>query len=225
MFTRYAIFYTFPSSPIADFCAAWLGWDIARGVAIAHPKLDELDVAAITDVPRKYGAHGTIKPPFVLADGMTQSGLLDAVANLCGNTQAVAMDKLELASLGRFLALCPLCETQALTNLAAQVVRDLDRFRAPMSADELARRSSANLTQTQQTNLNIWGYPHVMDAFKFHITLTGRLDKQTLTQVKSTLEPMITPLLPQPFHIDSLTLVGQREDGMFEQIQRYPLAP
>jgi hypothetical protein len=225
VFTRYAVFHTLTPSPLADFGAAWLGWDVARGVTVDHPKINGLDIENITDVPRKYGVHGTIKPPFVLADGTTETVLADALEILCQNTRSVTLDQLELVTLGRFLALCPMGNTDPLRDLAAKVVRDLDGFRAPMAADEFARKTTGHLTPSQTRNLQTWGYPHVMDAFKFHITLTGKLNKRLVSEAKLTLDPLIKPMLAKPFFIDSLTLVGQRSDGMFEQITRYPLAP
>ncbi len=108
--------------------------------------------------------------------------------------------------------------------LWAWSVRDLDGFRAPPSAEELSQRNNERLNPVQRENLNRWGYPHVMAAFRFHITLTGKADKTTLARTAEVLGPMISPLLPRPFVIDSLTLVGQRQDGMFEEITRVPLA-
>ena len=225
LFTRYAVFFTFGDGPLGAFCNAWLGWDVARGVTVEHPKMAGINVSEITDIPRKYGVHGTIKPPFVLADGKTQADLTSAFQVLCRGATSVEVGGLELTTLGRFLALCPVGKTRSLNALAAQVVQDLDGLRAPPSENDLAHRRDAKLTPAQDENLRRWGYPYVMDAYKFHITLTGRLDKQTLIKVKAILTPLMTPLLSKPFIIGSLTLVGQREDGMFEQIQRYPLAP
>ena len=67
-FDRYAIYFT-PQGSLAEAGAAWLGWDLARGRTVAHPDVAGLDVAALTETPRKYGLHATIKPPFVLAEG------------------------------------------------------------------------------------------------------------------------------------------------------------
>lgn len=222
-FRRYAVFYTPPTGPLAAFGASWLGWDIARGATVDHPDLDDLNIAKITDVPRKYGMHGTIKPPFSLAAGHSLLGLQDAMAALCSEQRPVVLEGLDLTTLGRFLALCPRGDTSALNAIAATIVEHLDSFRAPLSDGELAQRRTGNLTPAQDENLRKWGYPYVMDTFRFHVTLTGKLDKQTLTKVKSTVQPVLSPLLPAPFLIDSLTLVGQRADGMFEEIQRYPL--
>lgn len=223
MFTRYAIFYTLPPCPLADFGAAWLGWDVARGVSVEHPKIGGIDISAITDTPRKYGLHGTIKSPFRLADGTTEQGLEIALEALCRGLPPIVLAGLELATLGRFLALCPAGDAGPLKDVAAQVVEQLDIFRAPYSGDELARRRSANLTPEQEVNLQTWGYPHIMNAFRFHITLTGRLNKHLLSKVKLLLDPLIAPMLPRPFLINSLTLVGQRGDGMFEEINRHSL--
>ena len=69
--TRYAIYYAPDPGPLADFGAAWLGWDIASGRAVAPPDIGPLPrpVEEITRTPRKYGLHATIKPPFRLIDG------------------------------------------------------------------------------------------------------------------------------------------------------------
>ena len=222
-FDRYAIYYT-PQGSLAEAGAAWLGWDVARGQAVAHPEVAGLDVAALTQTPRKYGLHATIKPPFVLAEGTTADGLLAEFEALCTRLSPVTLDGLALTPLGRFLALTPEGDTAALNAMAAEVVRGLDTFRAPPSEADLARRRQANLTPAQEANLSQWGYPYVMEAFRFHVTLTGKLPKSDLPRVTAALAPYITPHLPQPFVLDSLTLVGQAEDGMFHEVHRAALS-
>ncbi|MGR3628012.1 MAG: DUF1045 domain-containing protein [Sulfitobacter sp.] len=222
-FDRYAIYYT-PQGSLAEAGAAWLGWDVARGQAVAHPEVAGLDVAALTQTPRKYGLHATIKPPFVLAEGTTADGLLAEFEALCTRLSPVTLDGLALTPLGRFLALTPEGDTAALNAMAAEVVRGLDTFRAPPSEADLARRRQANLTPAQEANLSQWGYPYVMEAFRFHVTLTGKLPKSDLPRVTAALAPYIAPHLPQPFILDSLTLVGQAEDGMFHEVHRAALS-
>ncbi|MFG6519033.1 DUF1045 domain-containing protein [Sulfitobacter sp. 1A13496] len=222
-FDRYAIYYT-PKGALAEAGAAWLGWDLARGRAVAHPEVAGLDVAALTETPRKYGLHATIKPPFVLAEGASADGVLTEFKTLCRRLAPVTLDGLALTPLGRFLALTPAGDTAALNAMAAEVVRGLDTFRAPPTEADLARRRQANLTPEQEANLSQWGYPYVMEAFRFHITLTGKLPKADPPQVTAALAPYITPHLPQPFVLDSLTLVGQAEDGMFHEVHRAALS-
>lgn len=225
MFTRYAIYYTpAPDTPLADFGARWLGWDSAHGVSRGHPDIGNLDVAALTEKPRKYGLHGTIKPPFRLADGMTAQGLADAVADLCADAGPVTLKGLKLAQLGRFVALVPDGDVSALATLAARAVRELDQFRAPSSEAEMARRRTARLTAAQDAHLARWGYPYVLDQFRFHLTLTGPLAAHEAARVKAALTQHLATLTPAPFPVNGLTLLGEDRTGRFQQIHRYALA-
>ncbi|MEM9967954.1 MAG: hypothetical protein AAF755_07640 [Pseudomonadota bacterium] len=81
MFDRYAVYYT-PQGALAKLGAAWLGWDSMTGNAVAHPKIDNLELAHLTQAPRKYGMHGTLKAPFYLAENTDQDALAQAVATL-----------------------------------------------------------------------------------------------------------------------------------------------
>ena len=221
MYQRYAVYFT-PTGALAKAGASWLGWDLATGAVVAHPPVAGLDVAALTKTPRKYGLHGTIKPPFRLSDGQTQKMLADAVETLCARLEPVTLDGLEVQRLGRFIALIPAGDASGLADLAAQTVTSLDAFRAPASDAELARRRKANLTPSQDHNLMVWGYPHVLDDFRFHITLTGRIHGD-IAPVLAKLRAHFAPYLAQPLRIDSLTLTGQDDDGMFHEIRRFPL--
>lgn len=224
MFKRYAIFYTPPPGPFADFCASWLGWDSRAGETVAHPAISGFDVGKLTDVPRKYGFHGTLKAPFRLANGQSVEGLQTALAGFADANAPVTVPGMTLQHHHGFLALRPAGEATALNALVARIVSDLDHFRAPAGADELARRRKAGLTERQEHNLMTWGYPYVMADFHFHLTLSGRLDDSTGAAVLAQLEPMLYPLVPTPFVMDHITLLGQAEDDMFHEIQRYALA-
>ena len=67
-----------------------------------------------------------------------------------------------------------------------------------------------------------WGYPYVLDAFNFHITLTGPLDDAKRARWRATALSYLPPL-PRPYTIDTIALVGERADGRFELIERYAL--
>ncbi|CAN0603711.1 unnamed protein product, partial [Ectocarpus sp. 12 AP-2014] len=75
-FSRYAI-YVMAQGEFHQEASRWLGWDCRLGCALEHPNVDGLpdSIDALTQTPRKYGFHGTIKPPFRLADGETQASL------------------------------------------------------------------------------------------------------------------------------------------------------
>ncbi len=224
-FTRYAIYFAPPAEAgWTRFATQWLGWDMETGQPVAHPDIAGVDVSSVTEVPRKYGLHATMKPPFRLAQGQSFDSLHAACAEFAATRAPVVLDGLEIARLGRFLALRPVGDTAALNALAAGCVRELDAFRAPAPQSELDRRRGAGLRPEQEANLVQWGYPYVMEVFRFHITLSGRLDKPTLTTVQTTLEDRLAPLLPNPFQINDLTLVGEAEDGRFHMIHRYALS-
>ncbi len=224
-FARFAIYFVPPAGEDwSRFATAWLGWNIETGAMVQPPAIEGLNVAAITETPRRYGLHATLKPPFRLRDTQTQAVLENACARLAASHRTVTLSGVEIARLGRFLALRPLGNTHALNTLAAACVRDLDGFRAPPTEVELARRRDAKLTIEQDANLTNWGYPYVLDAFRFHITLTGKLDKATLAAAETALDQHLSRLLPSPFHIRDLALVGETEDGRFHLIHRYALS-
>ena len=224
MFTRYAIYYTpEPGTPLAEFGATWLGWDSAAGVARGQPNANGLDVAQITATPRKYGFHGTIKPPFRLAEGMTAQGLADAVAGLCADAASVTLEGLKLARLGRFLALVPSGDASALGTLAGRAVQELDAFRAPPNEAELAKRRASRLSDAQEAHLLRWGYPYVLDQFRFHLTLSGKLEANVIAQVQSALGEPVSALDLAPYTINGLPLLGEDDAGKFHQIHRYAL--
>lgn len=225
-YERYAIYYAPPPGALADFAAAWLGWDAAMAREVAHPWVPDLprDVADLTATPRKYGFHGTVKPPFRLTEGPDGAALHRAVAALAARLAPVALDGLTLHRLGGFLALMPEGDAAALAALAAEVVTGLDAFRAPPDAAEIARRRPDRLSPRQRAMLNRWGYPYVLEEFRFHLTLTGDLPPEDARQVETCLAPLVAPLLPRPLVVDQLCLFGQAADGRFRILHRYTLS-
>jgi len=226
-FKRYALYYAPPrEAGWSRFATGWLGWDMEAGAEVAHPAVSglPLPVEEITETPRKYGVHATIKPPFRLAEGTTRAELEAACAALCAGLAPLRLDGLALARLGRFLALRPVGDTAALNALAAACVEGLDRFRAPAPQAELARRRAAGLSPAQEENLARWGYPYVMGEFRFHITLSGKLPRPALGAVETALARELGPLLPAPFEIADLALMGEDAAGRFHLIHRYALS-
>lgn len=218
-FTRFAIYYLPPvGGELARFGAGWLGWDLDA----ARPLQQDPDFAALTDTPRKYGFHATIKPPFRLKPGARPDALVEAAKEFCDRQRPVELAGLSLQSLGAFLALAPVDATPALDALAAACVETLDPFRALPDPAELARRRAIDLSAVEVRNLQRWGYPYVMEAFRFHMTLSSKLDAVERDRLASILADRLPPL-PQPFRIDELALVGERQDGRFQTIHRYAL--
>ncbi|MDM7457843.1 MAG: DUF1045 domain-containing protein [Paracoccus sp. (in: a-proteobacteria)] len=222
-FTRYAIYYMAAQGAFADAAAAWLGWDLAAGRAVAQPDLPGLPrkVAALTEAPRKYGFHGTIRAPFrpIYSEDQMVAGLEDMAAGLplarCG--------ALRLRDLHGFLALVPE-DDAALSDLAAEVVRGSNSWRAPLTPEEIARRRPDTLSPRQRALLDQWGYPFVMEELRFHLTLTDRLDPAEAAAVAPVLRDWFAPVLPDPFIVADLCLVAEDASGRFHLRHRATLS-
>ncbi|WP_342070239.1 DUF1045 domain-containing protein [Yoonia algicola] len=219
-YTRFAIYDAPIDDALAGFGAAWLGWDVRTGQAARQVDVPDLD--DITMTPRKYGFHGTLKPPFRLADGHTLDALQASVADLAARCAPAACGGLQLTTLGGFLALTPTGDLTALERVASACVRDLDTFRAPASDAELARRRNPGLSARQEALMLEWGYPYVMEEFRFHLTLSGRLPEVDRTAWMNTARTHMPPLA-ECYELGSIALCGERADGRFELIQRYTL--
>lgn len=217
---RFAIYYAPRDGAFADAAATWLGWDLARGAAVTQP--DVAGLADLTADPRKYGFHGTIKPPFRLAEGVSPADLADGVAQLAKGLRAVQTPGLQLVLLEGFLALIPGADP-ALSDLAAEVVRVLDPFRAPLTEAEVVRRRPDRLTPRQRDLLAVYGYPYVMEEFQFHLTLSGRLTAEDAPRLQAAAAAHLKGLIPQPFVLQDLCLCGEDQAGRFHLLDRYPL--
>lgn len=219
-YARFAIYYLPTDVRLAEFGAAWLGWDVQKGAEV--PFADDPVRAAVIRTPQKYGFHATLKPPFRLLPDRTPEELCAAVAHFAADTVPACSDGLRLARLGRFLALVSEGDDTGIAGLAASCVTQFDAFRAPATEAELARRRQANLSPRQNALLMRWGYPYVLEQFRFHMTLTGRIPKPELPLWEAILCDGL-PKLPKPFVLDAIALVGERPDGRFEQIAQWTL--
>ena len=88
-FSRYAIYAVpDPASPLFLRASRWLGWDSVAAAAAQFPQRHELDnpgsldIELITRTPRKYGFHGTLKPPMRLAEGHDEAMLIAKAGKL-----------------------------------------------------------------------------------------------------------------------------------------------
>ena len=225
-YSRYAIYYAPPEGGFATATAAWLGWDAAMGRPVPHPVLDGLPapVADLTRAPRKYGFHGTIKAPFRLAHGVTEDRLRAEVTALASRLPVAIARGLTLLRLKGFLALVPDGNETDILALGAEVVSALDPLRANLTAEEIARRRPDRLTPRQRHLLDLWGYPYVMEEFRFHLTLTDDLPEDRAEAVARILGSWLAPHLPQPFTIADLCLFGQDAQGRFHLVSRHALS-
>lgn len=219
-YTRFAIYDAPLDDALANFGATWLVWDVRTGSATRQADVPGLDDVTMT--PRKYGFHGTLKPPFRLAEGRSVDELQTAAADLAGRCAPAQSGGLMLTTLGGFLALTPTGELTGLERVASACVRDLDAFRAPASEAELERRRAAGLSPREEALMLEWGYPYVLGEFRFHLTLSGRLPEADRAAWMNAAQAHLPPLAER-YELGSIALCGERPDGRFELIQRYAL--
>jgi putative phosphonate metabolism protein len=178
--TRYAL-YLVPrrDSLLWESACRWLGRDPETGSLLSQPPVPGYEaqrIRELTHSPRQYGFHATLKAPFKLAGGADEGQLMTQVAQLADTLPGFFLPALQVDKIGAFLALCPDGADARLPSLAQRGVTALDPLRAPLETTERARRHAAGLTAHQKELLERWGYPFVLDEYRFHMTLTQQLD-------------------------------------------------
>jgi hypothetical protein len=225
-YARYAVFWAPPpGSGLARFGAEWLGWDAGARCRVPQPALAlPRPLDQITRTPRRYGFHGTLKPPFRLASGADATALDRSLAMLAARLPPATAPGLAAATGLGFLALMPAGPAPEPDALAAACTRDLDRFRAPPGAAELARRRAPGLTRRQEGYLTCWGDPYVFDDFRFHLTLSGRLLPGEAEALTGAANALAAPHLGPALRLDDICLFGDPGGGQgFHLLRRYPL--
>ncbi len=227
---RYALYFTPDREhPLTRTAAAWLGRDAFTGAAVTPPAVSSLSQAEIafhTAAARRYGFHATIKAPFRLSDGQSEQSLLDALETYARETAPILVPQLVIGQIDGFFALLPSGGFAEIKSFAASVVEAFDRFRAPITEVEIERRNPETLSAEQFRNLCQWGYPYVFDAFRFHMTLSGRVSGGEAARVRSAIEEVFKPVLGEPLAIDGLAVFVEPEaGGPFTILSRHALRP
>src|SRR5882724_4184584 len=133
-FPRYAIYYASQHrSDLDRFGAEHLGYDAWSGEDLPFPEMvvrTVPDWRALTEDPRKYGFHATLKAPMTLADGKTEAELLAACAAWAEMPRPVPVIKPVVQSISGFIAVVPGEPSPDLQQLAADCISAFDGFRA-----------------------------------------------------------------------------------------------
>lgn len=225
---RYALYFVpAPGSDLDRFGAHLLGYDAFGGQDVPFP--DDVvravpDWRELTQDPRKYGFHATLKAPFALADGKREIELIAACENFTGTARSIPIITPVVQPISGFTAIVPAAASTELNRLAADCVRDFDAFRAPLSAEDRARRNPSALTATQVDHLDRWGYPYVMDDFRFHMTLTGRVPAERRDSIASLLLERFAVLDLRTLAIDRVGVFRQDDaDSRFRVLAHFGL--
>jgi Protein of unknown function (DUF1045) len=129
-----------------------------------------------------------------------------------------------VSTISGFIACTLSAPSRPLEDLASDCVRALEPFRAPPSDEEIARRRQGGLTPRQDAYLLEWGYPYVFEEFRFHMTLTGRLEEPLRGRVLAILQVRSKAIAGTPLSIDAIAVYEQPDrDRPFLMSARYPL--
>jgi putative phosphonate metabolism protein len=228
---RFAIYFAPPEhSPLSRMATTWLGRDAfaVTKTALPEPPLHgfshEVWRASTAD-PRVYGFHATLKPPFRLNPSARIEELVEGLKRFAKKQTTFTAPALKVASLSSFIALTLSGPCAAFDALAAVCVREFDPFRAPPAEEELARRRRAKLSAKQLEYLTQWGYPYVMEEWRFHMTLTSSLEPAIFETLATHLTSLFSPYCLHPFLVDSICLFEQDGPGEpFHVVERFPFA-
>ena len=227
-YPRYAIYFATARGDALDrFGTQLLGYDswtgeevpFLSGVIEAEP-----DWRQLTEDPRKYGFHATLKAPITLAQDKMEAELLAACAAFAEKPHRIPVIAPVVDAISGFIAVIPKQRSRELDQLAADCVVAFDAFRAPLTAEDRARRNPERLTERQRTYLDRWGYPYVMEEFRFHMTLTGRIELPKRERVVSMLRTRFSAVGLEKLAVDAIALFRQEDaTSRFRIIDRWQL--
>lgn len=226
---RFAVYFTPPpGSAWWDAGSHWLGRCAATNAALAQPIANiapELQ-QQLTAEPRRYGWHATLKAPFALGEGVSLDQLREALRGIASSFTAFDMQALKVRRLGSFLALCAEGDNDAINAVASACVTGLDTLAGTLSQDELVRRRHKGALTIQEDALLVrWGYPYVLECYRFHLSLTGSLNglhAPTVDRLEHAAQAWFGALPPCRF--DGLALFCEPTKGAnFVFVERWEL--
>lgn len=212
---RYAVYFApAPGHALWRAGCAWLGRDARAGQPLARPAQ-----AAVSE-PWRYGFHATLKAPMRLRESVSAADLRQALQSIAGETPGFALPRLQVGWLsGRFLALRPSEPIDArhpLRRLADRCVRELEGLRAALTPAERARYLPGDLSPRQQQNVQQLGYAHVLDDWRFHMTLSNSCpdcNAPAAQALRESARRHFEAVLAEPLTFDALCLFAEPAAG------------
>ncbi len=224
---RYAIYYAPETGSELDlFGKLWLGRNTESDIRFEQPQVrgfDKHELLSMTSSPRHYGFHGTLVPPFRLSANTSKDFLFEHARQLATRLSSFDIHGLMLKKIGRFIALVP-THQEEIAKLASTCVRSFHPLRKQPSLLELERRRSKGLTPRQDQLLVRWGYPYVMEEFRFHMTLSNAIpNSDKLQKLVDGLTSLCAPFSNANHPVRELCIFHQQdENSPFQLIDRIP---
>lgn len=147
----------------------WLGRDAELGADIPQPAIPML--AAATSTARRYGFHATLVAPFRISTGWDE--VMQAAHMLAARTPAFALPRLVVGLRAGSPSLLLEADCPPLLALHQEALAAIHPHRLQLDDADLARRRLPGPDADEEANLLRWGYPHVRERFRFHMTLAA----------------------------------------------------
>lgn len=228
MTARYAIYYSPPRNSLLESAGTyWLGRTAFRYGQVPKEipeRFFKQEYYQLIESPRWYGFHGTIRAPFELAEHVKPEEFIKEVRKICATHTPFNLSGLAVSSFSGFLALTPTSGYPELIKLHSDLVRKLDFLRPPLSQFDLKRHLDKQLSKRQEQLLRRFGYPFVLEEFKFHMTLTGTIEDKVRSSYKEKLEHILNPYLTEPVPVQEVSIYMQPDRKTpFVEHTRIPL--
>jgi Protein of unknown function (DUF1045) len=226
---RYAIYLAPPAdTPLWMFGCRVLGYNAVAGKDIAGFAPAGFDPAhwrSITERPRTYGFHATLKAPFRLSANTTLTTLVAELGAFSRTYPPFDLGPLAVRAITQgsdgFVALTPLRDAPELAVLERRVVHAFDHFRAPLTDDDLHKRDPRSLTVRQRESLLSLGYPFVGPDYRFHMTLSGVVPNAA-DIADSLADAMANDIGTAHLKVDALVLFRQENPAeRFRVVRRF----
>jgi Protein of unknown function (DUF1045) len=231
---RYAIYIAPPAdTPLWAFGSRVLGYDAATGLDIDGFHLPGFGQAVwrqLTAGARAYGFHATLKAPFRLKPSYAEADLHASLELLANSVKSFSLGPLAPTVLSRkgnagFVALTSRQVSSELASLERRAVEELDDYRAVPTDAEIARRQPETLTERQRAHLQRYGYPYVLDDYRFHMTLADQISRpEALADVMA--DELCNTIGTAELTVSDLSLFRQdHAQARFRILRRFPLLP
>ena len=173
--------------------------------------------------PAKYGFHATLKAPFRLKRNVKTKNFYDVISHIAAQHSRFKIKGLKIVYSKKFTFITSRKPNKLLINLESDLVKHLDTFRAELNKTEIKKRIPDSLTFKQNKYLKEWGYPFVLDQFKFHMTLMNQNNNKLSNKQKLELEKLIYKISNNLLEFNEISLLGENKNGYFEEIKRFKL--
>ena len=234
-YSRFAIYYApTKGSGLEEFGKQWFGWDPLDAKFInKKQRINYLNRFGIKNlknidknvlIAKKYGFHGTLIPPFKLNKNYSTNTLFKKTEDIAKKFKKFKFYKFKLKIINNFYAFIQNKKNSDINKLSNRLVKELFKFRSPLTKKEIDKRNPSKLSKLQLNILYKWGYPYLMTEFNFHMTLASEVTGNKLYSELKKIEKKKEIILNEINNFDKIYIYGENQKGMFENLENFSLS-